>query len=259
LSLKIHNLVLGEAYDRPFLAELWGYESYHALARGVITPQKDNKIILFITKEKQEGFTPYINHFEGDDLFIEGEKNHSSDNRIVSAKEVGDEIHLFFREIHHQPFVYYGLIELLEYELLSDKPSKLRFITSRSETIAGNSLTTEKFTHGELDEEFTPDPEGKKRLAKYYKYERSAKNRARAIQIHGTKCLACGFDFNKIYGNELARDYIEIHHTKSITEIDETFNPETGLIPLCSNCHSMAHRKKDIVSLEELRKILRKT
>lgn len=44
------------------------------------------------------------------------------------------------------------------------------------------------------------DNEGK--VIQYYttKYERSTANRSAAIKIHGTKCMACGFDFEATYG-----------------------------------------------------------
>jgi predicted HNH restriction endonuclease len=68
----------------------------------------------------------------------------------------------------------------------------------------------------------------------------------------------CEFDFNAVYGADLARNFIEVHHTRSITEIDGGLvNPETDLIPLCSNCHSMAHRERGrIIPIEELRTIV---
>ena len=31
---------------------MWGYASFHAIARGVVTPKDDNKIVLFVTEEK---------------------------------------------------------------------------------------------------------------------------------------------------------------------------------------------------------------
>jgi predicted HNH restriction endonuclease len=54
----------------------------------------------------------------------------------------------------------------------------------------------------------------------------------------------CGFDFDDFYGSELAREYIEIHHTQSITAGARVPDPATDLIPLCSNCHSMVHRER---------------
>jgi 5-methylcytosine-specific restriction protein A len=83
--------------------------------------------------------------------------------------------------------------------------------------------------------------------------------RAGAIVSEGfpTKCRCCGFDFNLVYGPELARDYIEIHHIKSITQTDGVLNPATDLVPLCSNCHSMVHRKRGkIMPVEKIQAIM---
>lgn len=106
--------------------------------------------------------------------------------------------------------------------------------------------------------ETTSAPEGK-RIAYYTtKYERSAANRKAAIEKHGTKCFGCGFDFESKYG-ERGRGFIEIHHTKPLYEMDgETvIDPETDLVPVCSNCHRMIHKKKNaILTVEELRKII---
>ena len=78
------------------------------------------------------------------------------------------------------------------------------------------------------------------------KYERKIKNRRKAIEIHGTTCKACGFNFQEYYG-ERGHCFIEIHHIVPLaslkTEIE--VNPVTDLIPLCSNCHRMIHKIKD--------------
>lgn len=102
------------------------------------------------------------------------------------------------------------------------------------------------------------DNEGK--VIQYYttKYERSTANRSAAIKIHGTKCMACGFDFEATYG-ELGKNYIEVHHTKPLFSLEQetTIIPETDLVCLCSNCHRMIHRKRDdILSLAELQSII---
>ncbi len=100
--------------------------------------------------------------------------------------------------------------------------------------------------------------EGKKKIYYTTKYERSSQNREAAIHIHGTKCMICGFDFEKKYG-ELGKGYIEVHHIKPLSEVDEevVFNPETDLICVCSNCHRMLHRFKSyMISVEELKQIV---
>jgi putative restriction endonuclease len=122
--LDFKSLIVGKEYDRPYLAKLWGYESYEAISRGVITPKGDNRIVFFITKEKQEHLTQYVDHIEQDILFWEGEEKHGSDKRITEKR---DTIYVFFRERHHTPFVYQGRAILLGQRLQIDRPSQFTF------------------------------------------------------------------------------------------------------------------------------------
>ncbi|WP_308302394.1 HNH endonuclease [Bacillus sp. V5-8f] len=72
------------------------------------------------------------------------------------------------------------------------------------------------------------------------------------MQIQGINCAGCGFNFQNVYG-EHGKDFIEIHHVKPLSTIKEEvkINPSTDLMPACSNCHRMIHRKKDeILSIE---------
>jgi 5-methylcytosine-specific restriction protein A len=249
--------MVGEEYGRKELAEIWGYRDWHAIGRGVVTPAGDNKVILFVTHEKQETLTQYQDHFEGDRLRMEGETNHANDARLVNAGTAGDEIHLFYHERHHLDFTYFGRVTLAEHTILEDVPSKFTFDTGRTEVMTSNALMTEEMAHGH-GEAFLGDEEGKRRYALHVSYERSPRNRAEAIRIHGMKCRCCGFDFNLVYGPEHARDYIEIHHIKSITQSDGIVNPATDLVPLCSNCHSMVHRKRgELMPIADLQAIMR--
>lgn len=86
---------------------------------------------------------------------------------------------------------------------------------------------------------------------KYYygkKYERDPKNRAAAIMYHGTVCKICGFNFEAYYGSR-GRGYIEIHHIHPLNTIGKEviIDPKKDLIPVCSNCHRMIHRRMDYV------------
>ena len=95
----------------------------------------------------------------------------------------------------------------------------------------------------------------------YYgtRYERDPRNRLRAIDIHGLSCAACGFNFEEVYG-ERGKDFIEVHHIKPISTLNEKIeiNPEKDLVPVCSNCHRMLHRKRDhVLTVEELRALIR--
>lgn len=117
-------LTIGKEYSRRILAELWGYKSYEAISKGVVTPKGLDLIILFITKTKQESLTQYEDHIDQDILFWEGEAGHGSDIRITSKKDI---IHVFYREKHHTDFIYEGRAHLRTSRLFNDRPSKFVF------------------------------------------------------------------------------------------------------------------------------------
>jgi putative restriction endonuclease len=118
------TIIVGREYDRPTLAKLWGYETYNAISRGVISPKGENILVFFITKEKQTALTQYEDHIDADILFWEGEQGHGNDHRIAAQQ---DTIHIFFREHHHSSFVYEGRAVLRSYCLNTERPSKFSF------------------------------------------------------------------------------------------------------------------------------------
>ena len=90
-------------------------------------------------------------------------------------------------------------------------------------------------------------------------YERNPELRTAAIRIHGTICMACGFNFEGKYGVH-GKNFIEVHHLKPISRNFEKSNvdPNKDLVVVCSNCHRMIHRNKiNILSLEDLKKIIK--
>jgi 5-methylcytosine-specific restriction protein A len=96
--------------------------------------------------------------------------------------------------------------------------------------------------------------EGKKKLYYTTKYERNPYNKAVAILLHGTTCMVCGFNFEKVYG-EVGLNYIEVHHIIPLSSRDEeiSINPKTDFVCACSNCHRMIHRKKgQVLTINEL-------
>ncbi len=127
MPVTFKPLEFGQSYVRPFLAKLWGYQSFHAISKGVVTPTNTKYIILFVTKDKQQALTQYNDYIDGNMLFWEGEEKHSSDKRVIEASKVQDEIHLFYRETHHSPFVYFGRITLTDFQLKVNVPSEFVF------------------------------------------------------------------------------------------------------------------------------------
>lgn len=129
MSVSFSDVSVGQEYSRQELARIWGYSEFHALARGVVTPRGDNKVILFVTKEKQASSTPYEDCLSGTALEWEGPSDHFAEDRILTARTSGDEIHLFYRERHHRDFIYYGQLELVSCERFTDRPSRFAFRT----------------------------------------------------------------------------------------------------------------------------------
>ena len=90
-------------------------------------------------------------------------------------------------------------------------------------------------------------------------YERNPHLRAAAIRIHGLVCMGCKFNFETNYG-AIGAGFIEVHHTKPISSIGgaTSVDATSDLVVLCSNCHSIVHRKRPIpLSLEALRNLVR--
>ncbi len=103
-----------------------------------------------------------------------------------------------------------------------------------------------------------PQKEGKKKEYYISKYERNPANRRNAIKLHGTRCMACGFDFEAIYG-KAGQNIIDVHHVRPLSDVREeiTIDPAKDLVCVCSNCHRIIHSKKDgIYSIAEVKSMI---
>lgn len=125
--LNFTNIEPGKKYERPWLAKEWGYLSYRAFAKGVFCPRNSKQIILFVTRIKQQSLEQYNDYISGEYLFWEGEKGHGHDERIANSSSNGDLVHLFYREIHHSPFEYRGLVTVVKLVTLSGRPTQFIF------------------------------------------------------------------------------------------------------------------------------------
>ena len=75
--------------------------------------------------------------------------------------------------------------------------------------------------------------------------ERNPKLREAAIRKYGRTCMVCKFNFDDYYGREFADGYIEVHHTKLLSDaIGEIETDIKDVIVICSNCHRIIHRKR---------------
>ena len=100
-------------------------------------------------------------------------------------------------------------------------------------------------------------PEGAMSTVRINRHERDRRNRAAAISIHGIRCHACDLDFGTHYG-QIAAGFIEIHHIVPVSQIgtDYVIDPKNDLVPLCPNCHSVAHRRQPPLEVSEIREMI---
>jgi putative restriction endonuclease len=126
-KIDFSSLEIGQYYSRIQLAAIWRYNSYQGFSRGVFTPKNSNKIVLFVTKDKQISFTQYQDYITENFLYWEGEAKGGSNSRIINAKNNKEEIHLFYRKRHHDSFEYRGLISLMNYFPRDEKPYEFIF------------------------------------------------------------------------------------------------------------------------------------
>lgn len=110
-------------------------------------------------------------------------------------------------------------------------------------------------------EDLDPGTEGAEEGRPYQtlitKYERKRVNREACLRINEPICSVCSFDFGRTYG-AVGQGFIEVHHLEPLAElgVEHTIDPAKDLVPLCSNCHAMAHRQRPPYTVEQLRGML---
>lgn len=88
--------------------------------------------------------------------------------------------------------------------------------------------------------------------------ERNPRNRLLCIRLHGEKCMACGMEPKRRYG-DAAGAIIEVHHLDALSLQAEPrpYDPAVDLVPLCPNCHRAVHTRRPVpLPISELKAIL---
>jgi 5-methylcytosine-specific restriction protein A len=118
--------------------------------------------------------------------------------------------------------------------------------------MAAGYFQTEALAIEEVPE--APDyVEGATKLIFVNYYERNALARKKCIEHYGIKCVACGFDFERVYG-EAGKGFIHVHHVVPLSEVGSSYvvDPVEDLRPLCANCHAVVHRTVPALTISEL-------
>jgi len=85
----------------------------------------------------------------------------------------------------------------------------------------------------------------------------SAKKKAAVLQETGKlQCEACAFDFALAYG-ELGIGFAECHHRLPLASLGSiTGTRLVDLAILCANCHTMIHKTRPLMSVEDFKRIV---
>ena len=255
-----HAIKYGERLTAQQLKDAFGVSGKYCFTHSSI----DHSSFLFCGKSVGGNTHTTISKSRRITVSTELESKQAFENGLrPEDTEIGDVVFVIERE-SLDSFIYRGIADLDELEVINESRSG-RYTRNLDCILRGkirNEESAYKYRTVDTDtletEVYVPTPEGTKRAVYTTKYERKKANRDAAIAVHGTKCMACGFDFEKAYG-EYGKGYIEVHHAKPLFESDEeiTPDPEKDLICLCSNCHRMVHHfKNKVLSLEELKQLL---
>lgn len=101
------------------------------------------------------------------------------------------------------------------------------------------------------------EEEGASKSVLLTEYERSHLNRSLCLAYYGYNCKACGINLKEKYG-DIARDFIHVHHINPIsTSGIQKPDPIKDFVPLCPNCHAIAHLRVPPLTVEEIQIILK--
>ncbi|WP_305812275.1 MrcB family domain-containing protein [Photobacterium leiognathi] len=105
------------------------------------------------------------------------------------------------------------------------------------------------------DDEMGLSIEDGTKLRQHKRVERNQALSKKVKKVQGFTCKACGFDFEKKYG-EVGKGFIEAHHLTPVSEIKGRkvgLDPVKDFAVLCSNCHRMIHKTEFVDKVEEFR------
>jgi 5-methylcytosine-specific restriction protein A len=196
----------------------------------------------------------YNNHFLGDDLvwFAKG-GTHLGQPSIQQFLNPVGRVYVFYREKDRDPFTFAGVGSPVRVE----ETTPVKIIWSLRSV---NSNRQEYMLPEEVGDERGLITEGARKSVLVNIYERDPVARRKCIERWGTNCGVCDFDFGLIYGDDLGRGFIHVHHLKPLGEVGEAYelDPIKDLLPVCPNCHAMLHRQKPALEIEKLKEIVHK-
>jgi 5-methylcytosine-specific restriction protein A len=153
----------------------------------------------------------YNNHFLGDDLvwFAKG-GTHLGQASIQQFLNPVGRVYVFYRENDRNPFTFAGVGSPVHVE----DTTPVKIIWSLRSV---NSNRQEHMLPEEVGDENELIIEGARKSVLVNIYERDPVARRKCIEHWGTNCGICDFDFATVYGDDLGKGFIHVHHLKPWT------------------------------------------
>lgn len=133
------------------------------------------------------------------------------------------------------------------------------YLRSRGHKVIDRRAEKVELIQDENDEQVFVEGADKFKLHRYRERDSSLTRQAKINRLDKfgkLACDVCKFDFSEVYG-ELGVGFIEAHHTVPISSLDGEAQTKLSDIALvCSNCHRMLHRQKEVRSISSLRGFL---
>lgn len=274
----LNTLTLHQTYTKKEISDLLEYKPNNILQGGVVKPKKLKLIILFTTHNKEKSATPYDDKIIDNKLYMDGEKMHGSDTRLVDSRD-NDIVILFYKENFFEDFIYYGEVKLHNYELKEDEPSKFIFnilneevIMKKNSDMARDEIMYEiditramPMSDEELDKASKKNPCTEARKTK--KYKKNPRIGKAVIEKAGYICELGKEEHESFISNSTHHNYMEAHHLIPASEIfnfwklyKRNIDCSENLLSLCPLCHKKIHlglikdKKVMLAQLLELKK-----
>ena len=150
-------------------------------------------------------------------------------------------------------------------ELNQNIRNKIEFFVTQNDlkayqvSLKDTDFKPKNYKNSKIYEDENSYPEGTYKEVKVNRYERDNRNRKLSLEHHKFECQACGPILTKIYGEEIAKKILEVHHLIPLSKLDRKIKPDykNDLKPLCPNCHRIAHLQKDKpLTIDEIRNFI---
>ena len=241
----------GKIYDHAKAFAKWGYIDWRQHAKYSIGDvvyiycTKPYQKVMYKTKVIKEGMS-----FDQ----CKDDKEFWLDLSEYEKAKTGNYAHL--QHIEQVDTEKLQLKRLLSYGLKAAPQGPIKVKEQLSEYLEEHF--NDYYKNGYFDSEPEEDKcfEGHLKSVVVNKYERSSIARQKCIEHFGCKCLICGIDFEKAYG-DIGKGFIHVHHLVPLHNIGKEYvvDYRRDLIPVCPNCHAMIHRLDggEAMSVEEIK------